>query len=556
MMRSPLHRRLLVAFVFLVAPVLGATAATPPSDAQIAAYGERLLRETVPDPDGPAVAVLVARGDTVLFRGARGKASLELGVDATPDTVFRIASVTKMFVAATLLALVDDGRAALDDPLAKYLPDYPNAANITLAQLLNHTSGIKSYTGIPGYMDTRIRADLDTASLIAVFRDEPVDFAPGERFEYNNSGYILVGAVIEKITGKSWHEALQDRVLAPLALPDTGVDDGIAVIPRMADGYTAGTPFTRATLLSMSQPHAAGALRSTVDDLWRWSRALHGGKVLKPATYARMITPGGAAVGDHYGFGITDITVRGRKALKHTGGINGFVSALTWLPESDLTLVMLRNMDGVELPVLDRRIAAFALGDPYPEPVAIDMPEAELKALEGLYRLDDTTTRTLRVVQGRLTSQRSGGRVHEVIPVAKDSFVFDGSLNRFDIERDAAGKVIGLRFRPDGEGDEAWKRVGDAPAARTEVSLDDTQKKRLIGEYSSDELLLRVFLGDDGSLQVQAPGQPAFTLRTESADKAWVPEVDANLQFAEGEPAPGMEMQQGPRTIKLVRKQP
>ena len=207
----PSFARCLVLCIGLFATA--ATAAALPSDAEIAAYGERLLAEAVPDADGPAVAVLIARRDTVLFQGARGRASIELGVAATPETVFRIASVTKQFSAAALLALIDDGRATLDDPLSKYLPDFPNAASITLAQLLNHTSGVRSYTDIPGYMDTRIRADLDTAGLIAVFRDEPVDFKPGERWAYNNSGYILVGAVIEKIAGKPWHVVLQERVL-------------------------------------------------------------------------------------------------------------------------------------------------------------------------------------------------------------------------------------------------------------------------------------------------------------------------------------------------------
>ena len=532
-----------------------ANAAVPPSEAQIAAYGERLLAEAVPDADGPAVAVLIARGDTVLFQGARGRASIELGVAATPETVFRIASVTKQFSAATLLALVDDGRAALDDPLSKYLPDFPNAANITLAQLLNHTSGVRSYTDIPGYMDTRIRADLDTAGLIAVFRDEPVDFKPGERWAYNNSGYILVGAVIEKIAGKPWHVVLQERVLAPLDMAHTGIDDGRAVIPGLADGYTESRDgVTRASPLSMSQPHAAGALRSTVGDLWRWNRALHGGRVLKPETYRRMITPEGAAAGDHYGYGITTGTLRGRKTLNHNGGIHGFVSVLTYLPESELSLVLLRNSDGAAPPPVERRLAAFALGDPYPEAVAVTLPPQALQAVEGVYRLDAQTTRTLRVKNGKLTSQRSGGPVYPLIPLGVDRFMFENSLTYIDIERDAAGAITGLRFFPEGEAGEAWPRTDEKPAERTVLELTAAQKQRLVGEYAGPQLTFKVFIDDAGALQLQVPGQPAFALQAESPDHAFVAEVDAMLVFSTGDaPALQVELEQGPTRMTLKR---
>jgi D-alanyl-D-alanine carboxypeptidase len=148
------------------------------------------------------VAVLVARGDELLVQTARGMASIELGVALTPEQRFRLGSVTKQFAAALLLRLIDQGKARLDDPLSKFLPDYPNGAAIRLSMLLNHSGGMKSYTGIRGYMHNPIRRDLSTQELIAEFKDQPVDFAPGAAWAYNNSGYVLVGAVIEAITGK------------------------------------------------------------------------------------------------------------------------------------------------------------------------------------------------------------------------------------------------------------------------------------------------------------------------------------------------------------------
>ena len=244
-----------------------------------------------------------------------------------PGDVFRIGSVTKQFAAAGLLTLVDAGKVSLDDPLSKFLPDYPNAANITVEQLLNHTSGIKSYTDIPGVMDGPIQRDLTTAQLVDNFKDETPAFAPGEAWAYNNSGYVLVGAVIEAASGQPWHDYLEQVLFKPLGMKDTGYGADPEAIAHQVKGYTTGDQAPAAPLnLSMTQPHAAGALVSTVDDLARWNRALHEGRVLKPDTYARMITPTGKAKDVGYAYGFQTSSVRGAPTLQHGGGIPGFTS--------------------------------------------------------------------------------------------------------------------------------------------------------------------------------------------------------------------------------------
>ena len=268
-----------------------AHAAQPPSDADIARQAQRLLADAYPA-SGPGAAILVARGDRVLYRGARGMADIELGVPLAPDQVFRIGSVTKQFSAAGLLKLVESGKVSLADPLSKYLKGYPNGNAITVRQLLDHTSGVKSYTSLPGIMDGPIRRDLDTAALVDSFKGESADFAPGAGWAYNNSGYVLVGAVIEAASGQPWHRYLQQALFAPLGMTRTGYGDDTAIIPGHVRGYSMrdGKP-TPARYLSMTQPHAAGALVSTVDDLLRWNRALHEGLVLKSETYRQMVTP-------------------------------------------------------------------------------------------------------------------------------------------------------------------------------------------------------------------------------------------------------------------------
>ncbi|HUD43481.1 MAG TPA: serine hydrolase domain-containing protein [Dokdonella sp.] len=561
--RWPAWRSALL-LVLLGTPFAGTAGAAAPPDAaevaEVAAYAERVMREAVPDPDGPGLAVLVARGEEILYRGARGRASIELGVALSPDHVMRIGSVTKQFAAAALLKLVDEGRAALDDPLARYLPDYPNAQAITLHQLLDHTAGIANYTDLPGYMDAPIRRDLTTAELVAVFAHEKPDFAPGEKWAYSNSGYVLVGAVIEAITGKPWHAYLTEAVLAPTGLADTRYGADAAVIDGFATGYSlAGGRLARAQAISMTQPHAAGALVSTLEDLWRWNLALHRGRVLSEASYRRMITPAGAAAKADapYGYGIARGTLRGRTTLSHDGGIPGFLSKLSWLPEQQLTVVSLRNADGAPVPPAERRIAAFALGDPYPDPAPVAIAEDALCALEGVYRKDETDSRVLRVVDGALTSQREGGRPYRLIAVAGGRFVFEGSLSYLEPQRDRRGRVTGLVFHPEGEAGERWRRSGDLPPGRVAIELPRAALERLAGDYASPQLAIKVFLDEAGVLHAQVPGQPAFALKAESAERLFIAEVDATLTFDAGPgPAARVTLKQGPAEIPLERKQP
>jgi D-alanyl-D-alanine carboxypeptidase len=516
----------------------GSGAATPPSDAQIAASGRELLVQNYPA-DGPGAALLVARGDQLILREARGLASVELNVPLSPDHVFRIGSISKQFAAAGLLKLVEAGKVSLDDALIKYVPDYPNGAAITVRQLLNHTSGVKSYTGIAGLMDGPIRNDVSTAQLIATFRDLPVDFAPGEAWAYNNSGYVLLGAVIESASGKAWHAWLDESLFAPLTLSSTryGADD--ALIPGHARGYDLdGTRVMPMRQLSMTQPHAAGALVSTLDDLWRWNRALHEGRVVRPETHAQMTTPVGKAIDSGYGFGIVRTTVRGTTAFDHGGGIFGFATYLMYLPDSELSIVLLQNLGGVRDGTLEpeqlvRKLAAFAIGNPYPAAVAIAMAPAALASMQGVYRIDAQTTRVLRVVDGKLTSQRTGGDRFALLPIAADEFLFDDGFTRLRIERGADGAVSGARLFPNGEGEgQLALLTGDAlPQERTPMTLPATARERVVGAYSAGPMQLRVF-ADGEQLKAQLTGQPAFEIFAETESRFYLTVVDAQLVFA------------------------
>lgn len=444
------HIRLALALIAALTSQ-AATAAEPPAPAEFALYVETML-DTYRT-GAPGVAVLVMRGDEVLYRGARGAANVEADVRLQPGDQFRIGSVTKQFVAAGLLTLVDAGKISLEDSLSKCLPDYPDGEHVTVEQLLNHTSGIKSFIQIPNP-----RRAVTTAQLVNSFKSVRPEFAPGEGWEYNNSAYVLVGAIIEVASGRPWHEYLDQTLFKPLGMRDTGYGADPAVITPQVKGYvTEGMAPSRAKQISMTQPHAAGALVSTVDDLARWNRALHEGRVLKPATYTRMVTPVGKAKDVGSGYGIWTSAVRGTPSLQHSGGIPGFTSHLIYVPGADLTVAVLQNNETLSpaqhAPYLARRLAAAALGDPYPvlKPVVVDV--AVLEQYEGVYRVNKDATRTLRVVDGKLTVQRTGRPREQLTAIADDTFVYSDGFNRLQLERDATGKVTGMRFWAEGEGD-------------------------------------------------------------------------------------------------------
>ena len=462
-MTTSIVRHALIAGVLsllLLAP-WAARAQALPDAAAVGLYANELLNRQRMEQQGPGVAMLVARGDELLFQTARGMASIELGVALRPEQRFRIGSVTKQFSAALLLKLIDEGKARLDDPLAKFIPRYPNGQAITLAMLLNHTSGIENFTRAPRFWRDTARLDRSTAEIIGAFKDRPVDFSPGSAWAYNNSGYVLVGAVIEAITAKPWWQGLS-ALKAPVfyAAPDRLIPGEVSGYARGNDGQPAP-----AVLLSMTQAHAAGALAADLQSLWRWNQQLHEGGFLQPATYRRMTTPEGAAVAANYGYGLFIDTLRGERLIHHNGSVPGSFSALLlYLPAQRVTVALLRNADGgVNLELLGRQVAAFAAGrPPFPRPQPTTLAAEQLKRFEGVYG-QGQHSRRIRVIDGELTSQRDGGNVVPLMPVGSARFAFP-DVAQLAFELDGAGHAIGLRFFVEGDGaGELFARSGDLP---------------------------------------------------------------------------------------------
>jgi CubicO group peptidase (beta-lactamase class C family) len=366
---------------------------------------------------GAGLTIGIVRGaDTLVWRGY-GKANVELDVPAGPATVYRIGSVTKQFTAALVLRKVEAGRLSLDDPLAKYVPDYDtHGKTVTLRELLRHTAGVPNYTSNPDFWK-QSRLDLPATEVLAMGHRDSLDFAPGTHWSYSNTGYYLLGLVLEKVTGRPYDELVNDSLAAPLGLEHTRYCWGQPLIPGRAEGYAATDSVRRqgklaqrvlvnAEPLSMGPPFAAGALCSTSGDLVKWTRLLHGGKVVSPAAFRLMTTPDTLPNGlsTHYGFALFLGDLGGHRSVWHGGGINGFLTSLARYPDDDLTVVVLSNSTSVSPDALQQEIASFVLGVPAPDTEAHPLPREVAARVAGTYELVDRTVVNISMAADSLTA--------------------------------------------------------------------------------------------------------------------------------------------------------
>ena len=329
------------------------------------------------------------RAARVLFAGGFGFADLENEVPATAETVYRIGSVTKQFTAAAAMLLVEEGKLDLSADLRDYLPDYDTRDfAVPVERLLNHTSGIKGYTEMPEFWE-RSRLDLGHEAMLELFSEPPFEFEPGDRYQYNNSGYYLLGVLIERLSGMSYTEFLEARLFGPLGLERTHYLRNGPLVPGRAEGYEVGEDggFVNDEPLSMELPYAAGSLGASVLDLLAWQRALASGEVVSAGGYEAMTARGNLVNGEpvHYGYGLSLGEEHGLARVSHGGGINGFRAQLAHYPEADLGVAVLINSGSGRPGLLANRIARAVLGMEQPVVEEIEVPEAELRRCAGTY---------------------------------------------------------------------------------------------------------------------------------------------------------------------------
>jgi CubicO group peptidase (beta-lactamase class C family) len=481
----------------------------------------------------PGFTVLVAQDGEVLYRKAFGKAHLELDVDMQPEHIFRIGSITKQFTAVAILQLVQEGKLALDDEITRFFPDYPTHGHrITIEHLLTHTSGIKSYTDMNAWDEEMRRKDFTVAEMIDFFKDEPMDFAPGEQWAYNNSAYFLLGAIIEQVSGQTYAEYLSEHIFLPLGLSHSSYGDPGRLTPGRVAGYTGGTSgYQPMAYLSMTQPYAAGSLLSNVDDLFTWYEAVMSDKVLSPGMRQLAHTPYVLNNGEstNYGYGWFIGNIQGSPMIEHGGGINGFVTSSLYLPEENLFVSILTNCTCTSPDEYAFRLAAQAIGKPFTYE-AISMDEARLPEYQGVYENSTGEQRFIIFEDGKLFSQRTGGNRFAILPFAEDQFFFEGSLSQLTFERSSDGSITAVTSRSPRE-TMRWVRTDKPLPTREKIELSEEQLARFEGTYNLFPNFDIVITREGKQLITTATNQSPLLIYPSSPDVFYATDIDIQLTF-------------------------
>jgi CubicO group peptidase (beta-lactamase class C family) len=413
-------------------------------------------------------SVLAAKNGDVVFKQGIGLADVTTNAPNTPATRFLIGSVTKTFTAAAILQLEEKGKLNLNDPITKYLPEYPakTGDRITIHQLLSHTSGVPEVAAAPQQLGD-ISKPKKPENLIALFKDRPLDFEPGEKYQYSNSGYVILGAIIEQVSGQSYYDYVQDHIFRPLGMKDSGYSEDYNERPGFARGYGEGRDgrLMPAPYIHPSLGHAAGALYSTVEDMLKWDQALSSEKILSRGPLAKMFRP----VKDDYGYGWLITETFGRKDIFHGGGTPGFSAWVERWPDEKMFVAVLANTAAAPSGEIGRSLAAILFGEKY-EPPKIRVPiRLDPKLLDnyvGVYRIDAENFRVISREGDSLFVSRNKGRKFPILPFAADEFFFPNDKGAFlRFIRDKSGRVDRQVFHQLGV-DEKAVRLSEAEAEK------------------------------------------------------------------------------------------
>jgi CubicO group peptidase (beta-lactamase class C family) len=565
-------------FVLFIVALIAATSAFAQKDVQKQIDG--LLKQYY-DYGQLNGSVLVADKGKVVYEKGFGMANMEWGIPNGPDTKFRIGSVTKQFTAALIMQLVEEGKIKLDGKLSDYLPDYrkDTGEKVTIHHLLNHTSGIPSYTSNPEFFPKHSRDAYNVPDFVKKFASGDLEFEPGSKFSYNNSGYTLLGAIIEKVTGKSYEEVLTERILKPLGMTNTGYDHHATVLAKRASGYQkTSTGFINAPYLDMSLPYSAGSIFSTVEDLYKWDQALHDGTIVSAESKKLMFTPGLSNYG--YGLAISDKpigkTEQKTKIVEHSGGINGFNSNLVRAVDKKQTVIILDNVGfgRYQAPIINS-IIAILNGQPLELPkrsiaealnkIAVEKDVAS--AVAEYRKLKAANSPTYDFSEGELNTLgyqlMALKRVKDAIEIFKLNVeMFPAASNPYD--------SLGEAYLADGQKDLAlvnYKKAAELNPSNAnavlivrrlegkEVKVDASLFDAYVGEYQVSPRLTLSITKEGDKLFGQMTGQPKLGLEAVSETQFTIPEVKANITFEKDASGTvtGLVLTQGARTANAKK---
>jgi CubicO group peptidase (beta-lactamase class C family) len=401
---------------------------------------------------------LVARENQVLFDKGFGYADLEWQIPDSPDTKFRLGSITKQFTAAAILLLEQEGKLSTDDPVKKYLPDAPAAWDkVTIYNLLTHTSGIPNFTSFADYRSTEAQP-ATPEQLVSRFRDKPLDFAPGEQWSYSNSGYVLLGYLLERITGEYYQTFLEEKFFKPLGMSNSGYDSNLLVIPHHAVGYTESGIAQHAGYIDMTIPFSAGGLYSTTHDLLRWNQALYDGRVLSAAELKKMTTP----FKEDYACGLGVRTIRGSTVYEHSGGIEGFTTDMAYYPDEKLTIIALSNLNWSTADVIVANLGEVAHGRKIvltSERKEIAVAPETLAEYVGTYELKPNLRIAITLQGQHLAAQATNQSTFRLFAESSTLFFFKDVDAQIEFFKNDRGQVDHMILHQRGQDQKGTKRT-------------------------------------------------------------------------------------------------
>jgi CubicO group peptidase (beta-lactamase class C family) len=401
---------------------------------------------------------LVAQKGNILLEKGYGYKNVEQKTKLDANSLFQYGSVTKEFTAAIIMYLQEKGKLNTQDKLSKYFPELTFADSVTIYNLLTHTSGIYNYTNNPDFMKTEAVKPADKEKIFALFKNKPLEFTPGSKFNYSNSGYSLLGYIIEKASGKSYETMMHEVILQPLGMRTAGFDFAHNHSTDKTTGYNfikAGK-FETAGVVDSSVAFSAGSLYGSVKDLYAWHQALQKNKLLSAASWQQVYKP----FHSKYAFGWQIDTVYGKPVAEHGGGIFGYTSMFKRFPNDDVVIIVLSNNSSPKSQELANKLAALVFQQPVEWPakkIFVQVPEETLKAYVGDYELNPNFVIAITVEDGKLQGQPTGQSKSELLAENENKFYVEAADADVSFVKDASGKVTALKLTQRGRTQEAKK---------------------------------------------------------------------------------------------------
>ncbi|MEO8172496.1 MAG: serine hydrolase [Sediminibacterium sp.] len=484
-------------------------------------------------PDEPGVAVLVSKNGQVIYKKATGMANIELNVPMQTDQIFRIGSITKQFTAVSILQLVEKGKLTLQDEITKFIPDYPTQNNtITIEHLLTHTSGIQDFTAIKGN-EKRNSIDYSPKENIDYFKNEPMRFATGTRHEYSNSNYVILGYIIEQLTGKTYGQYLEENIFKPLGMNNSSYASESRMIKNRAAGYTQGEKgIENASYINMGKPYAAGAILSTVMDLFTWNQAMQSNKLLKKESFARALTRYKLLDGTevNYGYGWRMGYVLESPNTWHGGLVNGFFSMAMYLPKEDVYVVVLTNCDCKSPVSVTEKLAALAVGKPY-DYKAMPVDNSILTAYTGVYENTKGQQTIISSLDSQLYFQSGRAPKANIKAFQQEKFFFPNDpmiTIEFIRNKNSADDKLVVHSRT---ANEVWTKTNKPIASKPEIKIDEKILETYTGEYEVNPDFSFIISKEQEKLFLKARGQEKVEIFAEAANKFFLKVNGALLEF-------------------------